>query len=119
VNISKKIVVILRKPPHGSLFPAEGLRVAVAVSTSDTTVVSIGDSVYAFLKEADMTLYKQHLDFLSKPMLDEAAPLLVLIDKVSLLERGLTEENLVEGVTVKEHSEILNIIAEADVTLTF
>lgn len=117
--MSKKIVVILRKPPHGSLFPAEGLRVAVAVSTIDTTVVSIGDSVYAFLEEADMTLYKQHLDFLSKPMLDGTAPLLVLIDKVSLSERGLTEENLVEGVAVKEHSEILDIIAEADVTLTF
>ena len=117
--MSKKIVVILRKPPHGSLFPAEGLRVAVAVSTSDTTVVSIGDSVYAFLKEADMALYKRHLDFLSRPMLEEAKPLLVHIDKDSLLERGLTQEDLVEGVTVREHGEILKIIGDADVTLTF
>ena len=114
----KKIVVILRKPPHGSLFPAEGLRVAVAVSTSETTVVSIGDSVYAFLKEADMTLYKHHLEFLSRPMLDEAA-FPVFIDKGSLVERGLTEGDLVEGVAVKEHSEILNIIADADATITF
>lgn len=117
--MSKKIVVVLRKPPHGSLFPAEGLRVAVAVSTSDTTVVSIGDSVYAFLKETDMTLYKRHLDFLSRPMLEEAKPLLVHIDKVSLLERGLNTEDLVEGVTVKERDEILSIIAKADATLTF
>jgi len=114
----KKIVVILRKPPHGSLFPAEGLRVAVAVSTSDTTVVSMGDSVYAFVKEADMTLYKHHLDFLSRPMLDEVT-LPVLIDKDSLVERGLTEADIIEGVTSKEHSEVLDIIAEADATLTF
>ncbi len=117
--MSKKIAVILRKPPHGSLFPAEGLRVAVAVSTSDTTVVSLGDSVYAFLKETDMTLYKRHLEFLSRPMLEEAKPLLVHIDKTALLERGLTEEDLIDGVIVKERDEILKIIAEADVTLTF
>jgi len=117
--VPKKIVVLLRKSPHGSLFPAEGLRVAVAVSTMDTKVVVIGDGVYAFLKEADMTLYKRHLDFLSRPMLEEAAPLMILIDKASLLERGLKEEDLIENVTVKDHGEILKIIGEADVTLTF
>jgi len=118
--MTKKIVIILRKPPHGSLFPAEGLRVAVAVSTSDTTIVSIGDSVYAFLKETDMTLYKHHLDFVSRPMLDtEEEGLPVLIDKTSLEERGLSAGDLVEGVTVKEHSEILNVLANADTTLTF
>jgi len=115
----KKIVVLLKKPPHGSLFPAEGLRVAVAVSTSETTVVSIGDSVYAFLKETDMTLYKRHLDFLSRPMLEDAKPLLVHVDKDSLLERGLAEEHLAEGVTIKERSEILSILAKADTILTF
>jgi len=111
--MSKQIVIILRKPPHGSLFPAEGLRVAVAVSASETKVVSIEGSVYAFLKEADMTLYKHHLDFLKE------AEIPVLVDKDSLKERGLNEGNLVDGVTVKEHNEILNVIAEADATLTF
>ncbi len=111
--MSKKIVVILRKPPHGSLYPAEGLRVAVAVSASETKVVSIEDSVYAFLKETDMTLYKHHLDFLKETEIP------VFIDKDSLETRGLTPENLVDGVTVEEHSEILNTIAEADATLTF
>ena len=111
--MSKNIVVILRKPPHGSLYPAEGLRVAVAVSASETKVVSIGDSVYAFLKETDMTLYRHHLDFLKETEIP------VLIDKDSLEERGLTHENLVDDVTVEEHSKILNSIAEADATLTF
>jgi sulfur relay (sulfurtransferase) DsrF/TusC family protein len=111
--MSKKIIVILRRPPHGSLYPAEGLRVAVAVSASETKVVSIGDSVYAFLKETDMTLYKHHLDFLKETEIP------VLIDKDSLETRGLTQENLVDGVTVEEHSKILNTITEADATLTF
>jgi sulfur relay (sulfurtransferase) DsrF/TusC family protein len=111
--MSKAIVIILRKPPHGSLYPAEGLRVAVAVSASETKVVSIGDSVYAFLKEVDMTLYKHHLDFLKETEIP------VLIDKDSLEKRGLAEGDLVAAVTVKEHSEILDTIAEADATLTF
>jgi sulfur relay (sulfurtransferase) DsrF/TusC family protein len=111
--MSKQIVIILKKPPHGSLYPAEGLRVAVAVSASETKVVSIGDSTYAFLKETDMTLYKHHLDFLNE------AEIPVLIDKESLVERGLSEGNLVEGVTIKEHGEILDILANADATLTF
>ena len=111
--MSKKIVVLLKKPPHGSLFPAEGLRVAVAVSASDAKVVSIEGSVYAFLKETDMTLYKHHLDFLKE------AEIPVFIDKDSLEERGLAEGDLVDGVTVKEHNQILNMIAGADATLTF
>jgi sulfur relay (sulfurtransferase) DsrF/TusC family protein len=111
--MSKNIVVILRKPPHGSLYPAEGLRVAVAISASETKVVSLEDSVYAFLKEADMTLYKHHLDFLKETEVP------VFIDKDSLEERGLTAKDLVDAVMVKERSEILNTIAEADATLAF
>ena len=86
---------------------------AVAVSASEPKVVSIEDSIYAFLKKSDMTLYKHHLDFLKEVEIP------VLIDKTSLFERGLTEENLVDGVTITEHKEILIIISEANVTLTF
>jgi sulfur relay (sulfurtransferase) DsrF/TusC family protein len=111
--MSKNIVVILRKPPHGSLYPAEGLRVAVAISASETNVVSIEDSVYAFLKDADMTLYKHHLDFLKETEVP------VFIDKDSLEERGLTAKDLVDAVIVKERSEILSTIAKADATLAF
>ena len=111
--MTKQIVVILRKPPQGSLYPAEGLRVAVAISASDTKVVSLEGSVFAFLREADMTLYKHHLDFLIE------AEIPVLIDEASLNKLGLSKENLVDNVMIKKHSEILQIIADADATLTF
>jgi len=111
--MSKNIVVILKKAPHGSLYPAEGLRVAVAVSASETKVVSIEDSVYAFLKDTDMTLYKHHLDFLKETEIP------VFVDKDSLDKRGLSGDDLVDTITVKKRSEILSTIAEADATLTF
>jgi sulfur relay (sulfurtransferase) DsrF/TusC family protein len=91
----KKIVAILRKPPHGSLFPAEGLRIAVAVSTSETTVVTIEDGIYAFLKETDMTLYRQHLDFLKESEIP------VLIDRDSLEERGVDRREFSEDCNSK------------------
>jgi len=110
----EKIVVILRKPPHGSMFAAEGLRAAVAVSARlETTVVSIEDSVYSFLKNADATIYQKHLDFLKEIEIP------IFVDEDSLRERGLTKEDLLDAVEVKEHGEILNILSEADATVTF
>lgn len=110
----EKIVVILRKPPHGSMFVAEGLRAAVAVSARlETTVVSIEDSVYAFLKNVDATIYKKHLDFLKETEIP------IFVDKDSLGERGLTKEDLLDAVEVKEHRKILDILSEADATVTF
>ena len=111
--MSKNIVIILKKPPHGSLYPAEGLRVAVAVSAQDTKVVSIEESVYAFLKESDMTLYKHHIEFLNESEIP------IFIDKGSLERRGLTKGDLVKGITLKDHAEIHNMITSADTTLTF
>lgn len=110
----EKIVVLLRKPPHGSMFVAEGLRVAVAVSGRlETTVVSIEDSVYAFLKNVDAALYKKHLDFLKE------CEIPVLVDEDSLIKRGLTKDDLSEGVEIKDHCEILNVISEAGATVTY
>jgi sulfur relay (sulfurtransferase) DsrF/TusC family protein len=111
--MEKQIVVILRKPPQGSLYTAEGLRVAVAVSASEPTIIALEDSIYAFLKDADMTLYKHHFDFLQE--LDIS----VLIDHAALLERGLDQEHLIEGVSITKHRDLLRIIAKADTTLTF
>ena len=111
--MSKNIVIILKRPPHGSLFPAEGLRVAVAVSASEAKVVCIEDGVYAFLKDTDMTLYKHHLEFMT------GCEIPVLIDKNSLDKRGLTKSDLIEGVTVTEHTQIIEELASADATLTF
>lgn len=110
----EKIVVILRKPPHGSMFAAEGLRVAVALSGRlETTVVSIEDSVYAFLKNMDTTIYKKHLDFLKEIEVP------ILLDSDSLKERRLSKEDLLDAVEVKQHSEILDTLSEADATITF
>ena len=45
----KNIVILLRQPPHGTLYPVEGLRMSVAVSADfDPITIAINDGVYTF-----------------------------------------------------------------------
>ncbi len=110
----KEVVILLRQPPHGTLYPVEGLRMSVAVSADfDPITVAINDGVYAFLKDVDKTMYSMHIDFLKNIDLD------IYVDKKSLDDRGLTKEDLIEQVDVKEHGEILKMIENSTVTIPF
>ena len=110
----KNIVILLRQPPHGTLYPVEGLRMSVAVSADfDPITVVINDAVYAFIKDVDKTMYSMHIEFLKNIDLD------IFVDKRSLEERGLSGDDLVEEVEVKEHDEILKMIADSTVTIPF
>jgi len=110
----KNVVILLRKPPHGTLYPVEGLRMSVAVSADfDPITIAINDGVYTFLKDTDKTMYSMHIEFLKNIGLD------IYVDKTSLNERGLTKDDLVEDVEVKEHGEILKIIENSTVTIPF
>lgn len=110
----KEVVILLRQPPHGTLYPVEGLRMSVAVSADfDPITVVINDGVYAFIKDVDKTMYSMHIDFLRGIDLD------IFIDKKSLDERGLTKEDLIDKVEIKEHHEILEMLANSTVTIPF
>ena len=110
----KNIVILLRQPPHGTLYPVEGLRMSVAVSADfDPITIAINDGVYAFLKNVDKTMYSIHIDFLKNIDLD------IFVDEKSLIERGLTKNDLIEQVEVKEHAEIVKMIENSTVTIPF
>ena len=110
----KNVVILLRQPPHGTLYPVEGLRMSVAVSADfDPITVVIKDAVFAFIKDVDKTMYSMHIEFLKNIGLD------IFVDKKDLDERGLTKNDLIELVEVKEHHEILSMIAESTVTIPF
>ena len=110
----KNVVIVLRQPPHGTLYPVEGLRMSVAVSADfDPITIDINDGVFAFLKTVDKAMYSMHIDFLKNIDLE------IFVDKKSLDDRGLTKEDLIDQVEIKEHNEILKIIAESTVTIPF
>ena len=110
----KNVVILLRQPPHGTLYPVEGLRMTVAVSGDfEPITIAINDGVYAFLKECDKTMYSMHIEFIKNIDLD------IFVDKQSLDERGLTKDNLIEEIEVKEHGDILKMIENSSVTIPF
>lgn len=110
----KNVLILLRKPPHGTLYPVEGLRMSVALSGDfEPITLVMSDAVFAFIKEVDKTMYQTHMDFLKDIELD------IIVDKKSLQERGLSEDDLVDDVDVKEHEDILKILADCDVTIPF
>ncbi|MHA1338852.1 MAG: DsrE family protein [Promethearchaeota archaeon] len=110
----KNVVIILRQPPHGTLFPVEGLRMGVAVSADfEPIIIALNDGVFTFLKDVDKTMYQMHMDFLKDIDID------IIIDKKSLDERKISKEDLIDGVIVKEHEDILKILAECDVAIPF
>jgi tRNA 2-thiouridine synthesizing protein C len=110
----KKVIVLLKKPPHGSLFPVEGLRMAVALSGDlEPLTVATNDAVYTFLKSSDISMAEHHIQFLTDIDLG------IIIDKKSIDERGISETDLIEAITVKDHDEVLKLISECDLVIPF
>ena len=110
----KNVVILLRQPPHGTLYPVEGLRMTVALSGDfEPITVAINDGVYAFLKDVDKTMYSMHIDFIKNIDLD------IYVDRKALNDRGLTKNDLIDQVEVKEHGEILKMIENSTVAIPF
>jgi len=110
----KNVIILLKKAPHGTLYPVEGLRMSVALSGDlEPTTIALNDAVYTFLKASDIHMAEHHIKFLVDIDLD------IIVDKKALDERGISEADLIEEVTVKEHDEILNLISESDLVIPF
>jgi tRNA 2-thiouridine synthesizing protein C len=109
----KNVILILRTPPHGTLYPAECLRLGVAISALDPTIIAVDDGVYSYLKGADKGVYQQHIDFLTEIEIP------LLVDKKSLEERGLTKSDLVDEVEIVENDEVKKIMLKGDLTIAF
>ena len=109
----KQVVLILRTPPHGTLYPAECLRLGVAISALNPTIIAVDDGVYSYLKDANKGVYQQHINFLSEIEIP------LLVDKSSLDERGLSKSDLIDEVEIVEHNEIIEKMLEGDLTITF
>lgn len=102
------LIILLRQPPHGTLYPVEGLRMAVATNEFDPLVIAINDGVYTFLKETDKEIYQKHINFLKEIELE------LWVDEKALNERGLAEKDLIDEVEIKTHDQVLRRIFSAN-----
>ncbi|NTU53636.1 MAG: sulfurtransferase complex subunit TusC [Chlorobiaceae bacterium] len=115
----RKIMHVMRRAPHGSIYSYEGLEMILIMAAyeQDLSVVFIGDGVYALKKDQDTTGIG--IKGFSKTFmaLDGYDVEKLFVDRASLEERGLTEDDLVVDVEVMEASEIGRLMTEQDVVI--
>lgn len=115
----KKIMHVMRRAPHGSIYTYEGLEMILIMAAyeQDLSVAFIGDGVYA-LKEDQDTAGIGIKGFARTFMaLDGYDVEKLYVDKTSLEERGLTQDDLLVDVEVLTSEEIGRLMNEQDVVV--
>ncbi len=115
-----RAVLFITKPPYGLEDCFSGLYVAVAFLNSGIkcSVVFLGDGVYA-------ALARQNSEKLSVPSVEDVVYVLLSEAKLyahreSLLERGISESNLIKGVKLISDREVAELLAsEGECIITF
>ena len=110
---------VLRHAPHGTIYTYEGLEMILIMAAyeQDLSVVFIGDGVYALKKGQDTSGIGIKGFSKSFMALDGYDVEKLYVDRVSLEERGLTEEDLVVDVEVLEAEETGRLMKEQDVII--
>ncbi|AAM72092.1 MAG TPA: sulfurtransferase complex subunit TusC [Chlorobaculum sp.] len=115
----KKIMHVMRRAPHGSIYTYEGLEMILIMAAyeQDLSVAFIGDGVYALKKDQDTAGIG--IKGFSKTFmaLDGYDVEKLYVDKQSLEERGLTEDDLLVDVEVMDSSKIGRLMNEQDVVI--
>jgi sulfur relay (sulfurtransferase) DsrF/TusC family protein len=119
VTVVRRIMILIRSPPHGSTNVGEGLRVAIALAGMDleTTIVLIDDAVLAALKG-------QVPDAIAATSLDESIlnakefGAKLMVHEESLQQRAIGKDELLEVETIGTE-KIAELAHEVDATVTF
>jgi len=119
--MQKKILLVIKSPPYGSLMAAEGLRIATALIAMDILpqLVFIDDGVYCLIKnhKPEAAGLNSFLDRL-KTLADLVG---IHVVEDSFAKRNLKIEDLDETCHAKAISltEVANLVAENEVAIAF
>ncbi|NTW49070.1 MAG: sulfurtransferase complex subunit TusC [Chlorobiales bacterium] len=115
----KKIMHVMRRAPHGTIYSYEGLEMILIMATyeQDLSIAFIGDGVYALKKEQDTAGIGIKGFAKTFRALEGYDVEKFYVDRVSLEERGLTEDDLVLDVEVLSSEEIGKLMREQEVII--
>ena len=115
----KKIMHVMRQAPHGTIYTYEGLEMILIMAAydQDISVTFIDDGVYALKKGQDTEGIEIKGFAKTFGALEGYDVEKLYVDKISLEERGLTENDLVVNVEVLSSAEIGKIMAKQDVVV--
>ena len=117
----KKIMVLMRKAPHGSNYPYGGLEAILMMGAyeQDVSVVFLDDGVFVIKKGQDTSEIAVKEFSVTFRALGDYDVEKLYIEKESMESRGLTLDDLVITPEVLEASEIAKLISAQDTILPF
>lgn len=120
-GVIKKMMYINRTAPYGTIYALEALEVVLigAAFEQDVCMVFIDDGVYQLKKNQDTAgigMKNFSPTYRALEMYDVEK---LYVDKQSLDERGLTEDDLLVPVEVMSADEIAAMMDEQDVVMSF
>ena len=117
----KKFMFVNRKAPYGTIYALESLEVVLitAAFDQDVSLVFMDDGVYQ-LKRGMQTKGIETKNFSpTYRALDGYDVEKLYVERDSMQERGLTEDDLLVDVTVLGRDELAALMREQDVVLGF
>ena len=117
----KKIMFVMRKAPHGSIYSYEGLETVLILASfeQDLSMAFIGDGVFALVKTQDTKPIGIKGFIKTYGALEDYDVNKIYVDKKSMEDRGLTPEDFAIPVEVVEAGRIAAIMEEQHTTIPY
>ncbi|HXZ49075.1 MAG TPA: sulfurtransferase complex subunit TusC [Usitatibacter sp.] len=117
----KKFLYVNRKAPYGTIYALESLEVVLigAAFEQDVSLAFVGDGVYQLARGQDTKALEVKNFSPTYRALEDYDVTKLYVDRDSLEERGLAEEDLVVPVEVVGAERMAEIMDAHDVVLTF
>lgn len=117
--MAKKVFISIIRPPVGSSYYIEGLRLALGVlggaDDHEVTIAHIGKGIYSALKGVDRSYANELIGMFQK----DSSGNLFYVERESLEAAGMSEADLAEGVGVASRDDLRRRMLEADATFSF
>jgi len=121
VGTVKKFMFVNRKAPYGTVYALESLEVVLitAAFDQDVSLVFSDDGVYQIKKGQSTDAIGMKNFSPTYRALEGYDVEKLYVDKESLDERGLTEDDLLVDVEVVSRAQLADLMDEQDVVLSF
>jgi tRNA 2-thiouridine synthesizing protein C len=116
----KKIMVVNRKAPHGTIYALELLDIALIASAfdQDVSVAFLDDGVYQLAKNQNSSALGSKNFSPAYRALPDHDVNTIYVERESLAARGLTPDDLLMPVEILDASELAQRMGEQDVLLS-
>ena len=120
-GVIKKFLYVNRRAPHGTVYAHEALEVVLigAAFDQDVSLAFIDDGVYQLKKNQDTSDINTKNFSKTYGALEMYDVEKLYVEKESLEQRGLSEDDLMVDVKILTSDEMKKIITESEVILNF